>query len=119
MVAEGVDVLIVTVCVEEYVPAAGLKEGVTAWSVMVYAAEPAALAEPPEASAIALTVSEGRDRDRTGIGLSNFGRRRRSIWWCSRWSREGVDVLMVTVCVEEYVPAAGLKEGVAACEAMV
>jgi hypothetical protein len=32
---------------------------------------------------------------------------------------EGVDVLMVTVCAEEYVPAAGLKDGVAAGEAMV
>ena len=59
MVAEGVDVLMVTVCVEEYVPAAGLKDGRgNGLSVMVYAAELAALAEPPEASAIALTVSE-------------------------------------------------------------
>jgi hypothetical protein len=58
MIAEGVVVLIVTVCAEVYVPVAGLKVGVAAAAVlMVKAAVATALFESPLAVAIAFSVS--------------------------------------------------------------
>jgi hypothetical protein len=57
MVAEAVEVLIATVCLELNVPAAGLKVGIAAAGFMVYAAEPTALAALPVATAIAWTNS--------------------------------------------------------------
>jgi hypothetical protein len=58
MIAEGVVVLIVTVCTEVYVPATGLKVGVAAAArLMVKAAVATALFEYPVATAIAFSVS--------------------------------------------------------------
>ena len=45
MIEPEVESLMVTVCAELYVPAAGLKVGVAAAPLMVYAAEPTALFE--------------------------------------------------------------------------
>ena len=65
MVAEGVVVLIDTVCAEVYVPATGLKVGVAACPrVMVYAAVATPLLLKPLAAAIACRVSV----DETVIG---------------------------------------------------
>jgi hypothetical protein len=55
MVADGVVVLMLTVCAEEYVPPAGLKVGVAAGRI--YAAEFTVLVEAPVATAMAITVS--------------------------------------------------------------
>ena len=57
MVAEGVVVLIVTLCVLVYVPAAGLKAGVIAGGVIVYVAVPTGLIESPLAMLIAWTFT--------------------------------------------------------------
>src|SRR5712671_4335652 len=56
MVAPLVVSLMVTVCVVVYVPATGLKVGVAAACVMVYAALPTALCAKPVATAIAWIV---------------------------------------------------------------
>jgi hypothetical protein len=58
MVAEGVEVLSVTVWGELKVPPAGLSVGVAAGMLMVYEAEAAVLVEDPVAEAMAWSVSE-------------------------------------------------------------
>ena len=57
MIAPEDVVLRVTVCVDEYVPAAGLAVGVAACGMITYAADPTAESVNPEAMPIAFKVS--------------------------------------------------------------
>src|SRR5579871_5938725 len=105
----------VTVCAELYGPAAGLKVGVATVegpALMVYVAEAIALSVMPPAYAMALMVVVLA----TVIGLVynvpavSLGVLPLVVY---RMEAPVVVVLMVTIWVELYVPAAGLNVGVA------